>query len=131
VLFCVMCVVLWLCLIVAPLPPGINPFAVNNNNNNDSYCFGTPGTVCSVLVDISQWLVEHEISVKGLCTIPETACTPAGLRLRASHDTNVANSFFCQIFSFHSSLFARHVYCVNITLTSCIFISIPSTIVTY
>jgi hypothetical protein len=24
------CVVLWLCLIVAPLPPGINPFAVNN-----------------------------------------------------------------------------------------------------
>jgi hypothetical protein len=28
--------VLGLCLIVAPLPPGINPFAVNNNNNNNN-----------------------------------------------------------------------------------------------
>jgi hypothetical protein len=35
VLCCVMCVVLWLCFIVASLPPGINPFAVNNNNNNN------------------------------------------------------------------------------------------------
>jgi hypothetical protein len=33
VLFFVMCVVLWLCLIVAPLPPGINPFEVNNHKN--------------------------------------------------------------------------------------------------
>jgi hypothetical protein len=32
-----MCVVLWLCLIVAPLPPGINPFAVKNNNNNNKW----------------------------------------------------------------------------------------------
>jgi hypothetical protein len=34
VLCCVMCVVLWLCLIVAPLPPGIKSFAVNNNKKN-------------------------------------------------------------------------------------------------
>jgi hypothetical protein len=25
-----------LCLIVVPLPPGINPFKVNNNNNNNN-----------------------------------------------------------------------------------------------
>jgi hypothetical protein len=26
------------CLIVVPLPPGENPFAVNNNNNNKNHC---------------------------------------------------------------------------------------------
>jgi hypothetical protein len=34
-----MCIVCVLCLIVVPLPPGENPFAVkisNNNNNNKS-----------------------------------------------------------------------------------------------
>jgi hypothetical protein len=37
VLFCVMHVICMLCLIVVPLPPGKNPFAVkiNNNNNNN------------------------------------------------------------------------------------------------
>jgi hypothetical protein len=34
VLFCVMCVVRMLCLIVVPLSPGENPFAVKINNNN-------------------------------------------------------------------------------------------------
>jgi hypothetical protein len=38
VLFCVMRVICVLCLIVVPLPPGKNPFAVkiNNNNNNNN-----------------------------------------------------------------------------------------------
>jgi hypothetical protein len=38
VLVCVMCIVCALCLIVLPLPPSKNPFAVkiNNNNNNDN-----------------------------------------------------------------------------------------------
>jgi hypothetical protein len=38
VLFCVMCVTSVLCLILVPLPPGKNPFAVkiNNNNNNNN-----------------------------------------------------------------------------------------------
>jgi hypothetical protein len=34
VLFCVMYVICVLCLIVVPLPPGKNPFAVKINNNN-------------------------------------------------------------------------------------------------
>jgi hypothetical protein len=34
VLFCVMCVVYVLCLIVVPLPPGENPFAVKINIYN-------------------------------------------------------------------------------------------------
>jgi hypothetical protein len=33
VLFRVMCVICVLCLIVVPLPPGENPFAVEINNN--------------------------------------------------------------------------------------------------
>jgi hypothetical protein len=32
-----MCVICALCLIVAPLPPGKNPFAVKINNNNIIY----------------------------------------------------------------------------------------------
>jgi hypothetical protein len=34
VLFCVMRVICVLCLIVVPLPPGENPFAVKINNNH-------------------------------------------------------------------------------------------------
>jgi hypothetical protein len=34
VLFCVMCASCVLCLIVVPLPPGKNPFAVKTNTNN-------------------------------------------------------------------------------------------------
>jgi hypothetical protein len=30
------------CLIVVPLPPGENPFAVNNNNNNNHKPFCAP-----------------------------------------------------------------------------------------
>jgi hypothetical protein len=33
VIFCVMCVISVLCLIVVPLPPDKNPFAVKINNN--------------------------------------------------------------------------------------------------
>jgi hypothetical protein len=35
VLFCVMCVIWVLCLIVVPFPPGKNPFAFKINNNNN------------------------------------------------------------------------------------------------
>jgi hypothetical protein len=34
VLFCVMCVILVLCLIAVPLPPGKNSFTVKINNNS-------------------------------------------------------------------------------------------------
>jgi hypothetical protein len=34
VLFCVLCLFRLLCLIVVPLPPGTDPFAVKINNNN-------------------------------------------------------------------------------------------------
>jgi hypothetical protein len=37
VLFCVMYVICVLCLIVLPLPPDENPFAVKINNNNNNY----------------------------------------------------------------------------------------------
>jgi hypothetical protein len=37
VLFCVMCVIIVLCLIVVPLPPGQYLFAVKINNNNNNY----------------------------------------------------------------------------------------------
>jgi hypothetical protein len=39
VLFYVMCVVCVLCLIVVPLPPGENPYAVKINNNNNYFGF--------------------------------------------------------------------------------------------
>jgi hypothetical protein len=44
VLSCVMCVICVLCLIVAPLPPGENKFAVkiNNNNNNNAVFSNLP-----------------------------------------------------------------------------------------
>jgi hypothetical protein len=35
ILFCVMCDICVLCLIVVPLPPGRNPFTVKINNNNN------------------------------------------------------------------------------------------------
>jgi hypothetical protein len=35
VLFCVMCVISVLCLIVIPLPPNKTPFSVKINNNNN------------------------------------------------------------------------------------------------
>jgi hypothetical protein len=36
-LYCLLsCVYIVCCLIVVPLPPGENPFAVNNNNNNNN-----------------------------------------------------------------------------------------------
>jgi hypothetical protein len=38
-LFCVMCVNCVLCLIVVPLPPGKNQFAVKINNNNSIQLF--------------------------------------------------------------------------------------------
>jgi hypothetical protein len=40
-LFCVLCVIL--CVIVVPVPPGVNPFAfkISNNNNNNSSPFVT------------------------------------------------------------------------------------------
>jgi hypothetical protein len=37
VLFCAMCVVSVLCLIVVPLPSGETPFAVKMNNNNSEH----------------------------------------------------------------------------------------------
>jgi hypothetical protein len=62
VLCCVMCVVLWLCLIVAPLPPGINPFAVNNNNNNNNtQCFHTAFTPGGILN--FRFSVRHDLLV--------------------------------------------------------------------
>jgi hypothetical protein len=41
VLFCVMCVIRVLRLIVVPLPPGKNPFAVKINNNNNLIQFNS------------------------------------------------------------------------------------------
>jgi hypothetical protein len=48
-----MCVVLWLCLIVAPLPPGINTFAVNNNNKYVVHSAFHPETPADTYVDLA------------------------------------------------------------------------------
>jgi hypothetical protein len=49
-LFCVMCVIVLYCPVLhcSTVPPGINPFAVNNNNNNNNnnnYNTDGPGSV--------------------------------------------------------------------------------------
>jgi hypothetical protein len=38
-LFCVMCAIRVLCLIVVPSPPGKKPFAVKTNKNNNNNRF--------------------------------------------------------------------------------------------
>jgi hypothetical protein len=56
VLFCVMCVICVLCLIVAPLPPGKNPFAVKINNNNNMYVFMNECVCTYVCVYVSTYI---------------------------------------------------------------------------
>jgi hypothetical protein len=55
-----------LCLIVVPLPPGKNPFAVkiNNNNNNECFCWKTDIYTASVL-HVSLCCKVHESDVGG------------------------------------------------------------------
>jgi hypothetical protein len=38
------------CLIVVPLPPGENPFAVNNNNKKNLYCLAVDETSLKIII---------------------------------------------------------------------------------
>jgi hypothetical protein len=77
VLFYVMCLVCVLCLIVVPLTPGENPFAVkinNNNNNNKSDLITVPARTAS---PVHSFIWSHFTAVETITIIRTVKCLTA------------------------------------------------------